>query len=55
MPCIISMLYNLEEKGKKCAIKANNFSNPGTMLMLVVFHLSSIARVNDEKYSTWYR
>ena len=31
------MLYSLEEKGKKCAIKANNFSNPGTMFMLVPY------------------
>jgi hypothetical protein len=30
------MFNNLGEKGKKCAVKANNFPNPGTMFMLVL-------------------
>jgi hypothetical protein len=39
MPDIISTLHNHEENGKKCAVKAKHFSNPGTMFILVLLLL----------------
>ena len=50
MPRFISILHNLEENGLKCAVKANNFLDPGTVLKLVPGNLYLVYRVQRVEF-----